>query len=1027
MFAMFKRLVGIITVTETTSHIIIDGVDGNMIALDFEKTWGTTRINKFMFSMMSRNKIVFPKFFAIDVLYMLESMMDEPRPRYPKRSYQKIIDEMLTNTWLKDIQQPSRVNRLNFDRVDEITFKLLPHQMEFLENYNRVVSTYHLGGMMLAAAPGSGKACRASTLVKVPDGWRRIDKLAIGSEVVAYDGSVSKVTGVYPQGKLQLYRVEFVDGRFTDVCGDHLWTVTNRNDKNREWVTQDTKILIENLKRPNNHIHIPLITPDESEDVFLPIDPYLLGVLIGDGSIVGRSVTFSTPDQHIVEEVSKRIPRTLTVKYAGGYDYRITSDYVEGHQRYNPLKERLTELGLQGCRSHEKFIPFTYKTGSKAQRLSLLQGLLDTDGTVGKHGNVSYSTSSSQLAKDIQWLVWSLGGICKIAEKKPFYTYQGERKEGRLSYVLHIRMKNPAESFTLPKKKDRLNEKNQYSDNLRLRIKSITPIDVDDAVCISIDHPSKLYVVEDFVVTHNTITGLALASCLEADFVIIISPKNAVERVWADTLRNNMTLKPEFWYSTSPIDVPPAGLRYYVFHYEALDRALELVKRSRFTKAMVILDESHNFNEIGSQRTQRFIQLCKEARSRDVVWASGTPIKAIGFESIPFLKTIDNYFNADAEERFRKIFGKDAKRANDILRNRIGLVSFKVNKQEIVKIESEEHEVKVKIPNGEYYTLDVIRDDMKKFIDERLKFYQAGMKEYTKLYDDCLNIHQDWVDRAGEHQDFRTYKQYIRTIRDGYDPELHKTEAQFCNRYELTKIMPSLPDHLRKPFKNVRSIIKYVNLKVMGEALGGILGKRRSKCHVEMIPHMGLPELIDQVEKKTVVFSSYVEAVDEMARYMEGQGYKPLVVHGGTNKDLARIVERFEKDPDINPLLATYQSLSTAVPLVMANGVILTNAPFREYEKNQAVSRALRLGQTHKVHIYNVFLDTGAKGNISTRSKDILQWSEATVASIMGVEVPSDLGTALESMMESPMRMEESAERFIANIRKQLPLDCVAD
>lgn len=103
-----------------------------------------------------------------------------------------------------------------------------------------------------------------------------------------------------------------------------------------------------------------------------------------------------------------------------------------------------------------------------------------------------------------------------------------------------------------------------------------------------------------------------------------------------------------------------------------------------------------------------------------------------------------------------------------------------------------------------------------------------------------------------------------------------------------------------------------------------------------------------------------------------------------TNNNLPQIVKRFDEDENINPLIATYQSLSTAVPLIMANTLILLNAPFRIHEKEQTVARANRLGQDKTVQVYNVFLDTNGEPNISTRSLDIMEWSKEQVNVIMG-------------------------------------------
>lgn len=524
----------------------------------------------------------------------------------------------------------------------------------------------------------------------------------------------------------------------------------------------------------------------------------------------------------------------------------------------------------------------------------------------------------------------------------------------------------------------------------------------------------------------KTISNYSLGHTLRADTKVFIVPKNSVHDVWVKTIK--MLFKsgtPDYWHSLSG-EAPTMGKEYYIVHFDYLQKFLDFVKSARggFGQVFVAIDESHNFNE-QSARTGYLVEVCKTLRARDVIHASGTPFKAMGSEAITLLKTVCKDFTPEAEASFRKVFGKEAKKALEILANRIGIVSFKVIKQDIETPGVDYHEVKVPLKNGSEYTLAAVRDKMTKFIEERIKYYRDGMPEYEGLYNRCIAMHEDTLRSNQDRQAFSQYQNYIKMLRKGYDPATMKDVVMYCNRYELKTIIPSLPDKFRKPFLNVRAIIKYVDLKVMGEALSQVLGRIRIQCHLDMLPEMPLDTIIDNALSKTVVFTSYVEVVKELAALLTDAGYKPLLVYGETNKDLPAIVKKFQDDPDANPLIATFKSLSTAVPLVMANTEIFTNAPFRDYERTQTIARVDRIGQKHRCHIYETYLDTGEEPNVSTRSKDIMQWSKSQVEAILGVSAPDDLEASLESLVENPMATLDDGVEFMEKLRGMLPEDTI--
>jgi superfamily II DNA/RNA helicase len=246
-----------------------------------------------------------------------------------------------------------------------------------------------------------------------------------------------------------------------------------------------------------------------------------------------------------------------------------------------------------------------------------------------------------------------------------------------------------------------------------------------------------------------------------------------------------------------------------------------------------------------------------------------------------------------------------------------------------------------------------------------------------------------------------------------------REETQFCNRYELEQIAPYLPTKaMRDAFKNARSVVKYVNLKIQGEALGRVLGTKRVACHVDMINHIGLEKLVQQSIKKTLIFTSYVEVVDRIADYFKKRDYPVLTAHGKTGELVKTTVDRFQTDFNANPLVATFKSLSTAVPLIEANTVVNINAPFRHYEYEQAISRVDRLGQDTPVEIINVHLDTDDRPNISTRSKDILEWSKEQVAILMGFPVEFNPETDDEMTLVNA-ELHSSTEQMVVPFSQQ--------
>lgn len=357
--------------------------------------------------------------------------------------------------------------------------------------------------IVFAIQTGRGKSLANGTHVRVPGGWKRIEDLKVGDLVIGDDGKPTVVLGVYPQPVRELFKVTFDDGRSVVACGEHLWKSFYINTtENRRWGIRDTNEIRRLISMPNPRVYIPLPEPEETTEKEFYIDPYLMGAILGNGSWSGGSVFFSTADSDTLELVRSKLPENHVMKPTANYDHII----VRKDLKHAPLLMcGLRDYELDGAIANSKFIPSVYFEGSIEQRWEILRGLMDTDGTVNKDGGQpSFCSVSRDLAYGVVELVRSLGGIASVSTKIPTYSYKGEKRTGQPAYIVFIRHKTPSMLFNLERKKLLCRDNGQYTATLKLRVTSIESIGDGDSTCIAVDNESHLFVVKDWIVTHNT-------------------------------------------------------------------------------------------------------------------------------------------------------------------------------------------------------------------------------------------------------------------------------------------------------------------------------------------------------------------------------------------------------------------------------------------------------------------------------------------------------------------------------------------
>ena len=377
---------------------------------------------------------------------------------------------------------------------------------------------------------GFGKAQPIDTLIPTENGFTKIGDLRIGDSVLNPDGNSTTIVGVFPQGIIPTYKITFSDGTSTECCENHIWSVQVKSDKHRRkgFKNITTKDLINNLKYSNGDYKwfLPITKPLKFSKKNLPLDPYLVGALIGDGSITCH-LQFINPDKGVLDKVRNKVKEikghTIENPSKDNLTYNIKSNQ---HKGTGKIKRLLKELGLLGKKSYEKRIPKEYLRGSLNQRIELLRGLMDTDGTIDyKSKSCSYSTSSKGLCKDVVELAQSLGGVPTVYIKKSFYKKDGIRKYCRDSY--RIRISIPLNPFSLSRKADMWLE-NPKQGRTRA-IESIKYIGKKESVCIKVANNNGLYLTNDFIVTHNTLIALKLIEKYQQKTLIVVPRTHLLE------------------------------------------------------------------------------------------------------------------------------------------------------------------------------------------------------------------------------------------------------------------------------------------------------------------------------------------------------------------------------------------------------------------------------------------------------------------------------------------------------------------
>ncbi|MCA9749651.1 MAG: chaperonin GroEL [Romboutsia sp.] len=334
--------------------------------------------------------------------------------------------------------------------------------------------------------------------VLTPFGWKKMGELQIGDYINTVEGDKQYIIDIFPKGRKKLYRITLGDGSSTLCTGGHLWSVITNKGVPKLLTTKQllesnniVKFNKNNHKKHGFYIPQPIIALSPTNWLSLELSPYLIGVLLGDGYLNGKTIeiTIGKNKKHILDKLS--LPKGIYLKITEEKEKNSLRVKFKGKtEEGKSMVDLLKEIGMYNMTSLTKRIPELYLFTYKTDRKNLLQGLIDTDGYINKRGKLEYSTVSKGLAEDVKFL-------CKSLEKSVnIYSKQKSKENSFSDNLLYTVTELKGYKYGLPIIS--IEDTNTY----------------EDVQCIKVSSKDNLYITDDLIITHNTTTSTVLAQAI---------------------------------------------------------------------------------------------------------------------------------------------------------------------------------------------------------------------------------------------------------------------------------------------------------------------------------------------------------------------------------------------------------------------------------------------------------------------------------------------------------------------------------
>ena len=844
------------------------------------------------------------------------------------------VNELIDKLQDFNIKLIGKVTELEPKKVVEglpkgFKFKTQPysHQIEGVE-YGLKYDKWFLGDEQ-----GLGKALALDTKIYTPTGYKLMRYIKVGDYVFGKNGKPTKVIATYNHKNVEMYRFTFSDGVSIDCCKDHLWKIHTQHgykvvdtnwflQKNQFGVVRKDKL----FSGGSYNYYIDRCDPVEFEHKDVYIHPYILGSLLGNGGLTGGSVSFTTADIESVKRINSLLPEGYILHSSpsmADITYNIiNTNYKQGGKPQNLIKKELARLNLMGTNSHTKFIPDIYKYNSADIRLFVLQGLIDTDGyaTKNKKDNLlQYTTVSKRLAKDVRFLVESLGGMCSWSEGACGYNNKITGK----AYTLTIKCDDPSKFCLLSRKKAKLQERHFKP---RRNIVKIERIKNADAKCITVDSKDHLYLAEHFIVTHNTKQAIDIAIARKIAYnykhCLIVCGVNTLKWNWVKevhlhsdegayilgqrTKRNGRvyigSTKDKVTDAESVDSIEDYFIITNIESFRSKDFADAIKKSCLDGKIdMCVADEMHKMKNPSSQQSKGFLKCLPKCR----IAMTGTPLMNNPLDLYIILKWLG--YEAHSFYSFKNHY----------------CVMGGFNGYDVIG----------------YQNMDQLTEQFRNIMLRRLKAEVLDLPE--KIYVD------DIVDM---------------------------TDKQSLIYNEVENDIKSHIDQVTLDAVNPLSAL--IRLRQATGYTGILSSEIKESAKLDR-----MEDIVEEAvanNDKCIIFSNWTQMTDAIIDRL-GK-YNPALITGNTkDNDRTEQQDKFMNDDTCKVIVGTIGAMGTGLTLTAGSTVIFLDEPWNKALFDQAVDRAHRIGTKNNVTIYSIM----CRDTIDERIHDLIykkgQMSDAIV------------------------------------------------